>query len=173
MQFRITKNFARDCKIQKLTLPNIDTKPLDDWFVDYMLAPKKKVAIITHAKTAFTFFISYEEAGGAKNIPTYFQKVLKQFFTQHALPHLSDEVDRLFSEGMTFTKTVDRKILGHMNDFVRCSQPLPTDTGQFDCVAEAGHINNMPINVTSSRYATYAIDQFNTLLHINIPREKR
>lgn len=172
MQFRLTRNFARDSKIKKLIEPNIDTKLLDDWFVDYMLTPRKKVAIITHAKTAFTFFISYEEAGGAKNIPKYFQKVLNQFFTQHALPDLADEVVFLFSEGVTFTKTVDRKILGYMNDFIRCSQPLPTDTGQFDCIAEAEHINNMPINLTS-RYATYAIDQFNELLNINIPRQSK
>lgn len=89
----------------------------------------------------------------------------------HNLPHFTKDIDALFSEGLTFTKTSDRVILGHMNDFVRCSQPYPGDTDPFDCIARATQINNMPVRVTK-RDATFPIDAFNTLLGIHIPKKR-
>ena len=55
IQFRLTKKFAHDCKIIKLSDPIATEHPLDDWFIDRMIVDRKKIAIITHAKTAFTF----------------------------------------------------------------------------------------------------------------------
>jgi hypothetical protein len=171
MQFRLTKNFAKDCKIKKLSDPENKTHPLDDWFIDYLYAPRKKVAIITHAKTAFTFFISYEEAGGARFIPDHFKKKLIAFFNRHSLPQLATEVDALFSEGITYTKTVDRRVLGHINDFVRCAQAMIDNKAPFDCEFHANDINNMPTNA-GSKNASYPIERFNELLGIEIPKRK-
>ena len=171
MQFRLTKNFAKDCGIKNLLSPSEKQNSLDDWFVDYLYGPRKKIAMLVHAKTLLTFFIAYEDAGSAKKIPEMFHQELKKFFKCHFLFHLVDEVDNLFSEGMTFVKTVDRKILGHMNDFVRCSQPLANEKHKFDCKMEAENINNMPMMVTS-RDATFPIDKFNVLLNVQLPRRR-
>jgi len=92
------------------------------------------------------------------------------FFNRHSLQNLTEEIEKLFSEGIRFAKTVDRKVLGHMNDFVRCSQPLSSDTNPFDCELESEHINNMPINAGSIN-ATRPIDKFNELLGIELPKK--
>jgi hypothetical protein len=78
--------------------------------------------MITHGKSAFTFFIPYTDASGAKGMIDYFRGQLKEQLIRNSLPALALEVDRLFKDEPTYTKTVDRKILGHMNDFRRCSE---------------------------------------------------
>ena len=81
------------------------------------------------------------------------------------------EVEKFFAEEPTFTKTVNRKILGHMNDFRRCGQPYPADTYPVDWHDIAERINNMPINA-GSRDSSYPIEHFNALLGINLPKRK-
>lgn len=170
-QFRLTQKFATDCKIKQLHEPVITTHPLDDWFIDRMIVDRKKIAVITHAKSTFTFFIPYADAGSAKGMIAYFENQLKELFLQNSLPALVLEVEKLFAEESTFTKTVDRKILGHMNDFRRCAQPYPGDTYPIDWHDLAERINNMPINA-GSRDSSYPIEHFNALLSINLPKRK-
>lgn len=126
-QFRLTQKFATDCKIKQLLEPAATKNQLDDWFIDRLIVDRKKVAMITHAKSTFTFFIPYADAGGAKGMIDYFKCQLKELFQANSLPALALEVDKLFVDELTYTKTVDRKILGHMNDFRRCAEPYPGD----------------------------------------------
>jgi hypothetical protein len=123
-QFRLTQKFATDCKIKQLVEPVMTAHPLDDWFIDRLIIDRKKVAMITHGKSTFSFFIPYADAGGAKNLIDYFKGQLKGLFLRNSLSALALEVDKIFAEEPVFTKTVDRKILGHMNDFRRCSEPI-------------------------------------------------
>jgi hypothetical protein len=131
-QFRLTQKFATDCKIKQLPEPAATENPLDDWFIDRLIIDRKKVAMITHAKSTFTFFTPYADAGGAKSIIDYFKCQLKELFLANSLPTLALEVDKLFVGKPVYTKTVDRKILGHMNDFRRCSEPYPGDSYPID-----------------------------------------
>ena len=170
-QFRLTQKFATDCKIKRLYEPVITTHPLDDWFIDRIIIDRKKIAMITHAKSTFTFFIPYADAGGAKGMIAYFKNQLKEFFQQNSLPALALEVDKLFTSELIYTKTVDRKILGHMNDFRRCSEPYPGDPYPIDWLDKAECINNMPINA-GSRDSSYPLERFNELLGIDLPKRK-
>lgn len=170
-QFRLTKKFATDCKIKHLVEPAITAHPLDDWFIDRMIVDRKKIAVITHAKSTFTFFIPYSEAGSAKGLIAYFKNQLKELFQQNSLPTLALDVEKLFTEESIFTKTVDRKILGHMNDFKRCAEPYPGDPLAVDWQNIAERTNNMPINA-GSRDSSFPIDCFNKLLSINLPRRR-
>jgi len=170
-QFRLTHKFATDCKVKQLVEPIITSHPLDDWFIDRLIVDHKKVAMITHGKSAFTFFIPYADAGGAKNIIDYFKGQLKELFQANSLPTLALEVNKLFANELTYTKTVDRKILGHMNDFRRCSEPYPGDPYPIDWQDKAERINNMPINA-GSRDSSYPIEDFNEILGINLPKRK-
>lgn len=170
-QFRLTQKFATDCKIKQLIEPVVTAHPLDDWFIDRMIVNRKKIAMITHAKSTFTFFTPYADAGGAKEMIPYFANQLKDFFQRNLLPTMALEVDKLFAEAVTFTKTVDKKILGHMNDFRRCSEPHPGNPFPVDWLDTADRINNMPTNV-SSRDSSYPIENFNKLLRINLPKRK-
>src|SRR6266487_2018107 len=110
-QFRITKKFATDCKIKQLSEPMSTIHPLDDWLIDRMYDQRKKIAIIIHVKTTFTFFIPYADAGGAKFIPSHFKILLSEFFYKNSLPDHAEKVAELFAHEPIFTKTVDRKIL--------------------------------------------------------------
>lgn len=170
-QFRLTQKFATDSSIKQLLEPVSTTHPLDDWFIDRMIVDRKKVAMITHAKSTFTFFIPYAEAGSAKGMITYFKNQLKQLFEHNSLPTLALEVDKLFAEEPIFTKTVDRKILGHMNDFKRCAEPYPGDPLPVDWQDTAERINNMPTKGSPEDWL-YAIERFNRLLVINLPKRK-
>lgn len=170
-QFRLTQKFATDCKIKQLIEPVITAHPLDDWFIDRLIVDHKKVAMITHAKSTFTFFIPYTDAGGAKGVINHFKNQLKTLFLTNSLSDLALTVDKLFTSDTTHTKTVDRKILGHMNDFRRCSEPYPGDPYPIDWLDKAERINNMPINA-GSRDVSYPIERFNKLLDINLPKRK-
>jgi hypothetical protein len=168
-QFRLTQKFATDCKIKQLIEPVITAHPLDDWFIDRLIIDRKKVAMITHGKSAFTFFIPY--ADGAKGMIDYFKEQLKDLFLRNSLPTLALEVDKLFAGELVYAKTVDRKILGHMNDFRRCSKPYPGDPYPIDWQDKVERINNMPINA-DSRNSSFPIENFNELLCINLPKRK-
>jgi len=170
-QFRLTQKFATDCKIKQLIEPIVTAHPLDDWFIDRLIVDRKKVAMVTHGKSAFTFFITYADAGGAKGVVDYFKKQLKNLFLRNSLSTLALEVDMLFAGEPTYTKTVDRKILGHMNDFRRCSEPYLGDPYPIDWQDKAERINNMPINA-GSRESSFPIENFNELLSINLPKRK-
>lgn len=127
--------------------------------------------MITHAKSIFTFFIPYADAGGSKGIINHFQMQLKNLFLRNSLTELTTEVDNLFSSELVFTKTVDRKILGHMNDFRRCSEPYSGDPYPVDWIDAAERINNMPINA-GTRDSSYPLERFNALLDIDLPKRK-
>ena len=62
-QFRLTKKYADDYRLKTLLNPQEVLHPLDDWFIDVMRIKRKKIAIATHAKSTFTFFIPYAEVG--------------------------------------------------------------------------------------------------------------
>jgi hypothetical protein len=156
-----------DCKIKYLLEPINVSHPLDDWFIDCMYVHRRKVAIITHARTKFTFFIPYAEAGGAKMIPSYFISQLKELFNRNLLPSIAEEIEKLFNQEFMFTRTIDKKILGHMNDFKRCAEPLPDELYPINWQETAFRINNMPINA-SSKNCSFLLMQFKNLLGINL-----
>lgn len=170
-QFRLTQKFATDCKIKQLLEPIITAHTLDDWFIDRIIVDRKKIAMITHAKSTFTFFIPYADAGSAKGMIAYFKNQLKKLFQQNSLPALALEVEKLFAEELTFTKTVDKKILGHMNDFKRCAEPYPGAPYPVDWNDTAERINNMPTKGGEQDWL-YPVERFNNLLGIKLPKRE-
>jgi len=161
-QFRLTQKFPTDCKIKQLHEPVITTHPLDDWFIDRMIVDRKIIAMITHAKSTFTFFIPYADAGSAIKMIVYFKNQLKELFQKNLLPALVLEVEKLF--------VVDKKILGHMNDFKRCA-PYSGDPWPVDWHDVAERINNMPTKGGEQDWL-YPVERFNNLLGINLPKRK-
>lgn len=169
-QFRLTQKFSTDCKIKKLLMPAVTSHPLDDWFIDRIIVDRKKIAMIVHAKTIFCFLIPYAEVGGAKNIPEYFKARLKELFQRDALPELVLEVDKLFSESTSFTKTVDKKVLGHMNDFKFHAEPYADEPLPVNWYDTAERINNMPTKGGSKDWM-FPVERFNQLLGINLSKK--
>jgi hypothetical protein len=54
-QFRLTDKFARDLKITLDKSPAKTFHPLDDWVGDVFRLGRKKIALLTHAKTFISF----------------------------------------------------------------------------------------------------------------------
>lgn len=170
-QFRLTKKFATDCKIKQLHMPVVTSHSLDDWFIDRIIVDRKKIAIIVHATTIFCFLIPYADAGGAKNIPEYFKETLKELFQRNALPELALEIDKLFAEPISFTKTVDKKVLGHMNDFKYHAEPYADEPLPVNWHHTAERINNMPTKGGPHDWI-FPVERINQLLGINFPKRR-
>ncbi len=167
-QFRLTKKYAKDCRITTLAEPSLVTHPLDDWFIDLIRVNRKKIAMATHAQSTFTFFIPYTEAGGAAAIPEYISILLKKFLYNHELSDWAKKIDDLFNHPIDFCNTVDRKILGHMNDFKCCADSCIDDSSYYsntinlDQVFET--INSMPVNFAAAGEYIYPIEILGKLL---------
>jgi len=167
-QFRLTKKFATDMKVSKLEIPRLATVILDDWFIDFIRVQRKKVAMVTHAKSLLTFLLPYEKVGGAKFVPDAITVSLKKFLKEKGLDVRDEQIKQVFSTPHVFCKTDNRKVLGHMNDFKRCIEVgIHYDGLSFDAIVwdDIMHsINNMPIDTQGYKYATeLAVELFSGL----------
>jgi hypothetical protein len=116
-QFRLTQKFAKDLSINKLNEPKEALSIFDDWFIDTIQINRKKVALITHSITFLSFLAPYRHFGGAKNIPSCIKDFLIDFLEKNKLNQYISNIEVLFHASVTFCKTKDRRVLGHMNDF--------------------------------------------------------
>lgn len=119
-QFRLTQKYAKDRGVKRLDEPPVTTHPLDDWLIDVIRIQRKKVAMVTHVQSIFTFLIPYGEVGGALAIPGAIGALLQHFLYEHDMAKWIPAVEKSFSEEAHFYKTINKKVLGHMNDFKRC-----------------------------------------------------
>ena len=109
--------------------------------------------MVTHAKSTYTFFIPYAEVGGAKAIPDCINVLLSEFLYREDLIQHLDQFNHLSRNGFNFCKTIDRKILGHMNDFKRCvSFRLEENPKDFEGAEEM--IAQIPVNLQSIGFTT-------------------
>ncbi|MFI4938094.1 MAG: DUF6933 domain-containing protein [Candidatus Berkiellales bacterium] len=118
LQLRLTQNIAKDLKVDKLEEPVDPTNPFNDWFLNVFIVNRKKIAIFTHGLTKLSFFAHYSDIGGAKNLPVALRRHLTKYLKKINYSNLQGQVDSLFDGNYIFCKTVDKTVLGHMNDFI-------------------------------------------------------
>lgn len=168
VQFRLTQKYAKDCRVSVLSEPKAVTHPLDDWFIDVIRVHRKKIAMVTHAQSAFTCFIPYAEAGGAVAIPEGIGMLLKKFLSDYNLSKWEEQVDELFSKTATFCKTMDRKILGYMNNFKQCVEGFidysPECMNPICWNSISDMINNMSVNFGAVNKYSYPTEMSKKLL---------
>lgn len=145
-QIRLTLKIAKDLKIKDLGSPKETINTLDDWFFDCLYVNRRKVAIITHGRSLLTVFIPYAEAGGSKNIISYFTKQMVGLLKEDQFYAAADKIQELFSEPPYFSKTVNKKVLGHMNDFKRMLPFYPEAVYSQDWARLAFLANDTPIS---------------------------
>ena len=130
LQFRLTQKFAKDCRLNKLLAPIERVHFFDDWVIDVVNVLRRKVAMVIHVKTLLTFYIPYADVGGAKHvikaIPIKLEYYLNKIEMGQYVPFIKHA---LSTENLMMTKTSNRNILGHMNDFKRCF----LDKSYFTC----------------------------------------
>lgn len=166
-QFRLTQRYAKDCRVEKLVEPNPMTHILDDWFIDVIRIQRKKVAMVVHAKSLFTFLLPYAEIGCAVNVPACIGVLLQEFLQKNDLMDRHEQVIKLFRDPMVFCKTNDRRVLGHMNDFKRYVESFlehqERPTYPINLRQLAKEINQIPINFGAAGYAE-PLEQFLRIL---------
>lgn len=157
-QFRLTQKFAQDVGVENLQQPRVVTDFFDDWAIDYVIIQRKKVALITHVKSFLSFFIPYQTVSGSKNVPENIGIWLSRWLCQKNFKGVGDKVITFFKRPYTFCKTNERKLIGHMNDFKRCTKAriyyLELQYTQVDWDEEASVINSMPIKTITSHLST-------------------
>jgi hypothetical protein len=119
-QFRLTNKFARDLKISLDKSPTETFHPLDDWVGDVFQLGRKKVALLSQAKTFISFIFPYAEVGGAKNILEFLPIEIDEYLRDLNLESWVESTLLILNQPHVFTKTENRKVLGHMNDFKQC-----------------------------------------------------
>jgi hypothetical protein len=164
-QFRLTKKFSIDCKINNLLSPSNSSSIFDDWFIDTVVVQRKKVAMATHSKSLLTFLLPYAQVGGAKSVPACISVMLKKFLYENDLEVNEKHINYLFSTPAIFCQTSDRKVLGHMSDFKHCVEVracIKYSTSQdIDWDEIMCSINGTPIGTREYRTPTsMAIDMF-------------
>lgn len=167
-QFRLTEKYAKDCRINNLSAPQSALHLLDDWFIDVIRVNRKKVAMATHAQSAFTFLIPYAEIGGAVAIPEGIGILLKELLYENDLSAWAEQVDRLFYEPAIFCKTVNRSILGHMNDFSRLVKGYADHYASLHSPISwdkmTKKINRTPINFATTEQSLYPVEILGKLI---------
>ena len=117
-QYRLTRKFAADMNITYMHMPEITTSALDDWVFDVICIHRKKVAVITHTKTFFTFCLPYSFVGGAKNIIKWMPIFIEDFLlTNDYYQHI--DTMNIRRKTPVFCKTNNPQVTGSMNNFKR------------------------------------------------------
>ncbi len=116
-QFRLTHKFASDLKVSLKGFPKPQIHPLDDWICDVFRVNRKKVALLTHAETLISFLVPYREVGGANNVLDFLPVELESYLRYLDLENWVPSMLKIFEKPPVFTKTKNKKVLGHMNDF--------------------------------------------------------
>ncbi len=86
---------------------------------DVFRADRKKIAILTHVQTLISFIFPYSEVGGGKNVLELLPIHHEEYLKDNDLDEFVDSMIAIFNQPHIFTKTENRKVLGHMNDFKR------------------------------------------------------
>lgn len=150
LQVRLTKKIAKDLKIIALDEPVEQDNPFNDWFINLFTVNRKKVAIFTHGSTMLTFFSLYSEIGGAKNLFIALKLHLTKYLQQLGFYHLQTQVESIFDGTYKYCKTVDKRVLGHMNDFIYGVQCYTDISSIADEILSWGEItkriNDTPMN---------------------------
>ncbi len=116
-QFRLTHKFAKDLKVSLSEDPKSQPHPLDDWICDVFRVNRRKVALVTHVETLISFLFPYREVGGATNVLDHLPLELTSFLREVDREEWVPSMFEIFNREPIFTKTKNRKALGHMNDF--------------------------------------------------------
>lgn len=120
--FRLTQKLATKLKIAPTTaLPHADD-PLTDWTANLFVADRSQYIIVTNSATLYS--VIFPGRGITK--PEHF---IERAYETLVRQMIKDGCGALFNERIipagnevVFSKTGDRKVMGSINDLVRCAK---------------------------------------------------
>lgn len=119
-QIRLTSKAAAALKQTNLPGPVEKNEVLDDWCVDLFRVGRKSYFSIMHVRSRVAVSVGVSDIGGSANFINLFPMVLENFFEGLGLTEIGLECEEIFMDSFlcaTLTKTDNRSLLAHMNQF--------------------------------------------------------
>lgn len=166
---RCTKKLFTEMGFKKQDLPqhnNISQTGLGDWYANLFRLSHYKCIIFTHEMTLFSFVYFDVSQKEILNLSNLFREQLLEALQQEDIPvHVIDSVLQNYAE-IQYAPTLNRKVLGCMNNLVYCYGRYLEDAGEISFEI-LGYLNSR-INRIPMKAIEYgnAVDKLCTVLKI-------
>jgi hypothetical protein len=115
-------------KLLGLQLPSLEGGPdSNEWYGNIFWVEGRKCVLFTHSETLFSFVVPDVLKGTIVPLPRFFAAHVHSELDRENLPR--DTFGSLDSESAVLAKTVDRSVLGSMNEFAYMSEVFITRAG--------------------------------------------
>lgn len=99
----------------------------EDWYANLLWVDGRKCLLLTHAATLFTVFEPDVRAAGLRDTRATVTGLIARELAREGLP--ADTFGELKSAAIALAKTVDRSVLGCMNDMAYRSEAIVYEAG--------------------------------------------
>jgi hypothetical protein len=90
--------------------------PLAEWYCNLVWIERKKCLLFTHANTLYSFLVVDFRKGDTNNLDDIFQSHFRKSLKYLHMPNSIIDTFLPHIEGLKLAKTIDKRILGSMND---------------------------------------------------------
>lgn len=128
----------------------------DDWYANILWVGGRKCLLVAHARTMFCAFVADVRVGELRSPGRYVVTLVKRELQAEGLAQ--DRLGPLDPNTVVFARTVDRQVLGNMNDFAQQAEFAIKDAGglgRCDIAALNHDLRRMPFG-RSGRYTSVA-----------------
>ena len=120
MLLRCTHRFLKEISLNRLEVTNFTSEvhPLDEWYAHIFYISHHKCAMFTNAKTRFSFVVVDVKREQLKSLEDIFRKGLSKALYEE---DYSADTIKMFNDrikSLQLALTIDRSVLGSMNQFI-------------------------------------------------------
>ena len=109
-------------------LASVSPEPgAEDWYANLVWIERRKCPFLTHSGTLFSVFSPDVRAGALRTTGAFFAQLVATALADEGLP--GDCFGDLAYDELTVVKTVDRQVLGCMNDLASICEHAAIDAG--------------------------------------------
>lgn len=117
MIIRVTQKLEKKLKLKSLPRLERDTSHFSDWHTNLIKLGQYQIILLTNTHSLVSFVF---RGAGLNNTKSFIEKMMKsihEYLTYWDLPGI--DIDKIIKieDGIVFSKTESRSVLGSMNDF--------------------------------------------------------
>jgi len=128
----------------------VDARPSpNDWYLNLVWIERRKCLLLTHAGTLFSAFIADVRKSDVESLQSFVTSHVHRALINEDLPPTT--FGHLSAEKLELAKTVDRRVLGCMNDMAwYCTSGIEQEGGIDSCdMDEINHEVHRTFNSTT------------------------
>ena len=111
----------------RVSRPAVGEASADDWYANLLWLERRKCLLLTHAGTLFSVFVPDVAVAGLRPPGPFVVNALRRALRAEGLP--STALGDLDENAVTVAKTVDRRVVGTMNDHAALVEHLVATAG--------------------------------------------